>query len=504
MQTEYRHSRAIFPHQSFRARLKLRTEWGILTTFICLLLISGCRQPPNLVDPEPAKPFKEAKLTLALGSGLSQPHLVRQFATEWSLKTGAKVEILPGTWDESTPVDLVLFTAPDLPRLVAGNKITPVPDLYRSARHSFQWNDLTVSITERLASWDARAYGLPVFNEGRVMLYRTDRWQEFASAKKLSNNFPETWEEFCEFAEFFNKPLQSSSLPPLAKNREELNELFHRIASCYDRVAVSETNLKTIPKTPEYRENFFSFDFNTETGEPRINSSAFVYAAELLQRTQACRPTEPSDHPLQSFREGKAVVAIAGLEILPELHDPKLPIAEKFRFAPLPGSRFVFEQGKRTPTEALNRVPYLGENVWFGSVTPNCKHSEAAWDFFTEFAHPNTSSLDFIAAGRWGASGFRGSHFDIRNRNHWFSYGFDGPQTEALIDLQRQNEAISMANPTLILRLPENRDYLNILRTELRAITTGKVTPKAGLDEVAKQWRSKPLDPVRYRIGLGL
>jgi ABC-type glycerol-3-phosphate transport system substrate-binding protein len=475
-----------------------------LVAVALVVFVSACRQPPNLVDPEPVQPFKGVRLKLAIGGGISHPHLVRQAVSEWCARTGAAVEVLPGTWNGTDPVDFAVINGVDLPGAVFSRRVAPMPELYRSTRSAYKWNDLNTTVSDRIASWDTRAYGMPLFNEGRVLVYRTDRWSDFIAAKKRTGTYPETWEELCDFAEFFCQSSGSPSLPALSNRPEELSHEFHRIAANYDRVAVSETNTGTKSQTPEQSDAFFSFDFGLQSGEPRINGAAFVHAADLLKRMQACRPADPSDDPAAAFRDGRAVASVATLDILAQLARPGSAVAGRFGFAPLPGSRFAFDGTEKVVLDSVNRVPYLGEGVWLGVVTPDCRNAEAAWDFFVEFAHPATSSLDIIAAGRWGASGFRASHFDAGNRNHWFGYGFDTPRTERLIDIQRQNAAVNVANPTLILRLPDRAKYLNTLLPELDRIVRGRVEPKAGLDEAARRWREMKPDPAIYRISLGL
>lgn len=481
---------------------KMPTVRACVIVCAILALLPACRQPPNLVDPEVVQPYQGVRLKLAIGNGISQPHLVRQVIREWSALTGAEVDLLPGTWNGTDSVDFAILSAVDLPKAILDNRVVPLPDSYRSSRSTYKWNDLIPSVSDRVASWNTRAYGLPLFNEGRLLVYRTDRWNEFTAATKRDREYPETWEELCDFAEFFNKPNWGPSLPPHSKRSDELVHEFHRIAANYDRVAVGEAKLGTGPKTPEQREAFFSFDFSTQTGEPRIDSPAFIHAAGLMKRMQACRPTNPTDDPFSAFRDGKAVAAIATLDLLDQLDQPGVA-AGWFGIAPLPGSRLAFENGAAVPLDSVNYIPYLGEGLWLGVVTPNCKHAEAAWDLFEEFGHPNFS-LDVISAGKWGASGFRGSHFDSGNRNHWFGYGLDAPRTERLIDIQRQNAAISVANPTLVLRLPNREQYLSILRVELDRILRGQAEPGVGLETVAKRWREMKPNPETYRISLGL
>jgi ABC-type glycerol-3-phosphate transport system substrate-binding protein len=516
MQLEYRKSRHLFVPKEINycsndhARFRFAFYFSSIGIAFALL---GCRQPPNLVDPKLEKPFEGKTLTLAISSQVRHPQILQQFARDWSERTGAKIEFLPDGWGDQSKADIAIVLAPEMPKDVVQDRIRPVPDNLRSSINKFSWGDIPVAIGDKIASWNAKIYSLPLLNEGLVLVYRTDVWQWFQESTKTRNSFPDTWDQLVQFAEAVYQKEKKPSLPPLSKRNEQLFHDLHRLAISYDRLVVNESNIGQGPKTPEEKDLFFSFDFSIETGLPRIHRPAFVHALQLLQSMQAYRPAEPSDDPDAAFASGNAVAALVRLDALPRFQNSEV-IKGKFNIAPIPGSRFTFAPDAKSTDDAhrihvasegfTNRVPYLGEGCWLGMVTKSCAHPEIAFDFLTEFSHPSNASLEWISAGKWGASGFRVSHFDTRNRNHWFGYGFDSLLTDRLVEIQRQNLGIGLANYSSVLRVPDQKEYQQILIDEVLPSLKSRENPEKVLERVATKWQARQLDKLIYRISLGL
>src|SRR5262249_52903069 len=218
------------------------------------------------------------------------------------------------------------------------------------------------------------------------------------------------------------------SLPPLPATDEAQDREFYCIAAPLARRVVREDDKKPPPD-----EELFSFHYDLTTGVPRIDRPGFVEALRLMQKLQAFRPVEPARQPAEAFRDGRAVLCLAGSEWVGRFQEEGSPVRGRFGICRTPGSRHVFpyQTGAAVALAEVNHVPYLGAGGWLAVVPRGTAHPEAAFALLTELSGPQTSAE--IALGTIGGGGtFRHTHLTLFAKGNAFELDMRG--TQALVE----------------------------------------------------------------------
>jgi ABC-type glycerol-3-phosphate transport system substrate-binding protein len=483
MQPECAAKRQLFPDfQLIAAALML----------LSLLALGGCEQTITTLDPQAPTPHTGTSLRVSIGSSVRHPELVEAFAREWSSRTGAAVTIETGKPIDFSSADVAIIEPAELPALAEAGVIDPVPTTILGHTHSYQWDDLLPVYSNVLSRWRGVTFGVPLLGAGRVLVYRPD----MLSTAKIDPPTVDrewSWEDFLAAAQALTRS-GMPSLPPLPATAEDLETEFHLIASCYDRPAISRVEAGAeIPDEPT-ADRMYSYHYRIRTAESRINAPAFVHALELLRQMMPCRLPGAADVPGEAFRNGKAALCVATLSDLGRFQQLDSPVRGKFRIVPLPGSRFTFElDGRRvaTPAGSINRMPYLASGEWFGVVSKNSAHPQTAFEFLTDFAHPEKMGAEAVTAAKWGAGPIRSVHTEERALGLWLGYDLPGKETDAMLDAVKKGQAVSVINPRYRLRLPNWQAHLTAFDKEVRsALLAEKVNTQQTLNSVNEKWES--------------
>jgi multiple sugar transport system substrate-binding protein len=453
----------------FFASLKFLFGVGLLVIAVCLLTAGGCIERPTTIDPVPDRPHAGVVLKVAV-SDTGDRELVRQLGLSWGSRQGARVELSDGPWDGTA--DVALIAPAELGKWAEAGKLAVVPAARRLPTDAYRWDDLLPIYNDRLTQWAGSTYALPVAGEGMVLAYRTDF---FDGKDKRPAAPPATWDELFETAKNLGK-----CLPPVPASADQLGAEFFAAAACYDRRAVG----RLIGERPS--EDFFAFQFDPTTGNPRLTALAFEHVAKLFNEMRHFRVSAPG--AAEAFQSGQAKV---GVITLAELARVGPDVAGKLGVAPLPAARFWFDDEgnqRHTAQGTLNRVPYLGWGGRLGVVSASSPHQAAAWDFLADAGMPAGSGSDQLASPRWGAGPFRTSQFDPRDRARWFGYGLAATETERLVSALRDNLGQGVQNYRLRLRTPNQQELSATLDAELRATATGGKPPDAAMGDANAAW----------------
>jgi len=451
------------------AALKFLSRIGLLVIALPLVTAAGCIERPTTIDPVPDRPHAGVVLRVAVSDPADQ-ELVRQLGRSWASRQSARVDLSDGQWDGSA--DVAIIAPAELGKWAEAGKLAVVPATRKLAADSYRWDDLLPIYSDRLTQWAGSTYALPVAGEGMVLAYRTD---VFDGKDGRPDAPPATWEELRDTARKLGK-----CLPPVPANPDQLGAEFFAAAACYDRRAVG----RLIGERPT--EDFFTFQFDTTTGNPRLDAPAFLHVATLFHEMNPCRVHALS--AAEAFQSGQAKVGVISLA---ELARVGPDMAGKLGVAPLPAARFTFDdkrERKETAEEPLNRVPYLGWGGRLGVVSASSSNQAAAWDFLADAGMPGGSGSDQLASPRWGAGPFRTSQFDPRARARWFGYGLAATETERLVSALRDNLGQGVQNYRLRLRTPNQEKLSAVLDDELRATATGGKSPDAAMKAANAKW----------------
>lgn len=503
----------------------MQLKRSILRLFFFSLLLAaslaGCRPTPVPNDvTAPERPTIELHIACPTEETAA---LLRSRGRSWALRQGVKISL--ETYDSSkvaepqsphlASADVWIISPADLPHWAAAGKLSPLPNLYKAPDNPLVWSDLLPTWREQLVQWDRKPFALPIIGEAPLCCYRADLLKAPAHQPAVRHLLgrdqagPVTWEQFAQIAEYFQSKGVSGksgpSLSPLPRADADLDRLFYTVAAGFARRAVRDDE----ERHAYHSDDVFSFHYNFETGQPRIAAPGFVYALKLLQRLQACRPSEPAEHPEEAFRNGQAMLCLTDaprlvtIQKMPALHD-------KIGVCRVPGGDryFDFRTGQeRRPSGAANWLPYLGGAGWLAVVSSSSQHPDTAFGLLADLAEPKTSTQIFL--GSIGQAGPTRSSQLYRHR--WDTFDLDDKQTMHLRNLLEETLLHrNLKNPVLCLRTPRQAAHRAILVRGLREALLKGADAERTLQSVAAEWskldREQGLEEHKadYRRSLGL
>lgn len=419
---------------------------------------SGDSSPASVVRTE--KPFAGVKLTLGSESAAVAKALVNQ-ARGWATRTGAVIE--------SAPIDQAMIAVvrpSEVGRLAEAGDAQPVPEALKSLEHPGQWARILPIYRNRLAGWAGEPRAIPIAGEGVVLVINSELMNHAALREKYAAKYgrpaptiPTAWEEIAELAEI----CRGGAFMALATNSSRSVDDFLRVAACYDRKALAESNLSKPGGQQPLSLTILSFTHSAETGQPRLSAPGFSEAA----RWYAAISADKVDDPLTALTTDRALCAVLTLEELGRLpKDASGLVPARFVVAALPGTRKAYDaEGKPIDTSTRpNYVPYLNGG-WFAVVRKDCPNSAAAFDLLADLAN----NLELLSDPALGFGPFRAEHLEQAREPLWQRYGFDAARTRQLADALRHNAAVATINPAFGLRGPDAGTLKNALGQALAA-----------------------------------
>ena len=481
MQPEYHFSNKLFPNP-----LPNLPGWIKVGVIVVLFAFSGCGQTFTTIDPPPSLPYAGTTLTVGCSDSIRHPELARLFVKEWSSRTGASLTFESIASKNLISTDIAIINPAELPELAVAGRILPVPSSLQGRDNPYQWDGLFQMHSGILATWGGTTYGIPLFGEGRLLVYRADRFAE----KKISP--PETWEEYVAAARALMTKGRPS-LGPLPARPEDLDAEFHLIAACYDRPALNQSELGSGIPDEATADRIYSYHYRLKTTQPRINAAPFLHAFNLLRELKKFREPGEADRPADAFAAGRTSLCIATLEDLAGFQKLDSPVRGKFRVAPLPGGLFTYdlESGQVIPNRAsmVNRMPYLGSKGWIGVVNKKCANPQAAFEFLADFGNPEKMGAEVIVSAKWGAGPIRSLQTEERSQGLWLGYDLSRDETDQLIRALKDQLQSSIINHRYRLRLPNQRQHLETFDALVRpALLAEQANAQKTLNQVAAKW----------------
>ncbi|HET6576582.1 MAG TPA: hypothetical protein VFG68_23490 [Fimbriiglobus sp.] len=421
----------------------------------------GCVGP--VTPPPPARPFTGTALTVAC----PDPAFARELSSRcaaWAARAGATVSVVPQPPTDAA--DVAVIRPPELGAFAARGELATLPAALREPTHPLQWGRIAAVYQTVVPGWGAEVVGLPLAGDGLVLVYRTDRL----------DRAPATWEDVAEEAarSADGKP----RLPPLPADPVKLLALFQHVAACYDRKAVADADR-------EGAAGGLALHFDPATGKPRLEAPAFVAAADWLNRTSKFRPLGTGD-PVDALAKGTAALAVLSLADLARLPRQDRAVLPAYRVAPLPGTRTFFDAARKPVPAgpAGNFVPFLGFGGQVGVVFKRSQGAAAAWDLLAELASP-AAGRAILSNPALGAGPYRIEHTEPQI---WLGYGFDRDRTADLARATARYLGVTVSNPVLALRTPDQAELMAALEAEVRKAAAGKSTGAEAMKRAAEAW----------------
>lgn len=411
----------------------------------------------------------------------------------WAYRTGATVHWRDTAMQPGDDTDLAVLPAVELGSWADRDELARVPAAFRQAGHPFQWTNVLLPYREYLIEWGGQAQALPLAGDAYLLILRRDQLENptvrttHERLWKRPPSPPATWEDFAELAITFTQVSGQPCLP-LWQGTAWV-DIFFRIAACYDRPAVTDTD--KVQAAP--------FFFDPQTATPRLQAPAFVQAARWLASLveHRCLPSagaeaktvSPESSPTagEALAKGQAWLAIASLRDLEALSGATGRVDPRFLIAPLPGSRgYYTREGNWVPTVTPNYVPYFAGG-YVGVVRQRCRSPEAAFELLGELGSP-TRSLEILSTPGLNAGPFRTTHLD-RDRLHiWYGYRLDAEGSLHLQDALRSYVRAEVKNPVVGLRAPDQARLRSAAATELSRLLRGD-QPEEVIQRLSAAWQ---------------
>jgi multiple sugar transport system substrate-binding protein len=439
-------------------------------------------------------PAPAAGVTVRVAAAAGPPRLlIERLGRAWASGAGAKLEVSEpiGEWPTT---DLVLIPAPELPRWAAAGKATPLPR--QDAIDAFM-----PLYRNRLLTWDRTAYAEPVLGDAPLFIFRRDLFADAAARQSYQEKFkrslepPRTWEEFADQADFFATHRARPSLPPLPADDAGACAALESVASSFAVRALSTAADKSgAARTAKP----FSFQYDVDTGEPRIAGPAFVEALALLKRMQPRRAAAAT--PAEAMRSDQVALAAVRLVDLAGLGPEEGRRWGVFRG---PGSLRVEGAPVNGP---VNVVPLLGAGAVLGVVPAGAAQPAAAFELLNFLSGP-AASAEVVHTPPFGSGPFRDVHLDPQHELGWLNYGLDDKETANLRAILREVADPRIDNPAIDLRIPGRPGHVAALANAVRTAVQGG-DPATVLNAAADQWKKLDGDAAKaraeYRRSMGL
>jgi len=412
---------------------------------------------------------------------------VVKHAAEFEKLTGAKLKVTRVPFSEFYQETLLGLKQNKYDALTFGSMwiadvvdyLEPIP---KKMLDSEQYRDVLPHY-KSIASWGDVAYMVPIDGDRHYLQYRKDLLQnptyksQFKKQTGKELQVPNTWPELQEIARFFHgrKAPDGGSISGMAEvtvSDALLGNYFIKRAAPY-------------AKHPQVKGGFY---FDLQTMEPLINTAGWVEALEDFIAAQDLYPkggqTMSFFDTIKTFGRGNVVFTDSWDDPFVEAMQPDNPLRNKVAAALSPGARKVWNRKTLRWEEfpEVNYTPYIVYG-WTSGVAKSSKHKDAAFDFLGFYANRKNHRADLFV-GRFGMNPFRQSDLDV---SLWVGGGWDPEVARSYVAmLQHQSQS---TNRVLDLRIHRGQEYVYILSVGVYRAITGRDTPQAALNEVARRWK---------------
>ncbi len=422
---------------------------------------------------------------------------------EFEAATGAELEIVELPFAEHFPklmndltsqtgeYDASIAGAWWLGDLVGGDFIMPYDEYYKDPSFP-QWDDQDALPGPRsLLSYGGEKYMVANDHDGQVMYYRRDLLEDPKHQRAFREKYgyelrpPQTWDEFGDVAEYFNrKDLNGDGQPDsgLTMHLKVGGQgMFHFMSFSAPYVIG--------PENP----NLYWFD--PENMDPLIDSPGHVRALEKLVELTQYGPSAMTGWSLgeswDHFLRGEAALTFTWGDLGALAQQPGSKVKGKIGAAPIPGTLeyYNIETGEWVQTDEPNVVGNTTGGSWAGVISKFSDAPEATYYLLALMATKEKSTV-YAARGWDGVDPGRFSHFlppdGSGSMENYKKAGWD--QGDAKEYTTAYFENFNAAQQFPYLRIPATFEYWTALDTSLSEAVTGQAEPEEALQQTADEF----------------
>jgi multiple sugar transport system substrate-binding protein len=232
--------------------------------------------------------------------------------------------------------------------------------------------------------------------------------------------------------------------------------------------------------------------FDVDTMRPRINSPAFVRAAQDVIDSLPYQPPDQATADLtkqfNQFLSGVGSLCHFWGDVGSNVYTNDTSVVQdKVAFSILPGSEDVFNSSTgewETLASGPNYAPnnaYIGWGIYVMQAAEERGVSEAAWDLAAHLGGKDLSM--WMSVYPSGFQPYRNSHF---NAEEWASLGYPLEYAESF--LASQADSYNHPNGMIEPRIPGIFQYYVEAETELAQAFAGQKSAQEALDDAAAAW----------------
>lgn len=410
--------------------------------------------------------------------------------------------------------DLILVPNDWIGEFATKGLILPLDEYIEKYKDELKYDDILPHLRNRLMKWAGKTYAITFDGDCHLLYYRKDLLTDPKAREMFKREYgydlpvpPRTWDELIDVAEFFYKHREEFGLKGgiaiSAKRGSETPWFFIDIVA------------SLIKPSEKYKMPIIYFD--PDIGNPLVNTPPWIKAFEIYREIIKYGPEGILSFDVgdirHSFTAGEVALAIDWGDIGPLSIAPESKVKGLVGFAPLPGSKVVYdlEKGEWIELDEPYRPAVLNFGGWMFMVPANTKNkgtTELAVKYAIYMSAPERANYLAIAKGETGVNIFRYSQFYDKNPDLWKSVGWDPESARNYCEVIRS--IYENPSPVWDIRVPGFKKFWDDLDAAISYVLTDTKTPEEAASWLYEQWASNIEDIGRdkfieyYREDLGL
>ncbi len=354
------------------------------------------------------------------------------------------------------------------------------------------WDDIVPFYRDRLSGWQGKTYGIPYDGDNMFLTYRRDLMADPAIQERFTAAYgygmdpatgPKSWQEHGQYAEFFT----GWAWDPSGEEGYGLSSMWKRGGGLFWAFCSRAAAYAKHPGAPD-------FYFDVETGDPLINSEAFVRAlTEWKTEMETYAPPGALNFEWANGNDqlmtGRVAMVNYWADTGKDAQDPEnSTVKGKLGYHLTPGSTDVYNPKARAweTQPEVSHAPFLGFGGRNFAIARDTKQAEASWEFLKHACSPETTLTVSVTPGS-GMDPVRESQFNV---DAWVNSPFQWNPDEARSYLDTIRANLNHPNLVADLRLPGWTQYQDALETSVSAVLAGSSEAQGALDQAAAQWKS--------------